>query len=209
MISARQHCGMRTSDHHVRCWPLVLMLALAGLMVGCGPQPGAQYLPTLRNTLSAIDSAETIFHAAPLGSAESAYAKADSAMRAVEERMVGLVVNPQQGRPFTTLDERRRMLRRQPGRHRRIEQEIERTRTQIGHLIEAIVDRAKIDAEGTVIDAAYLEQSVEDEMRIASHLLEELDIALDFLARGTRNLDEVIARADSASRALATIPGQP
>jgi transposase len=185
------------------------MLALGGAWIGCGPQPGAQHLPILTSTLTAIDSAEAVFLAAPLSSAEPAYARVDSAVRAVEERMVGLIVNPQQGKPFTVLDERRRMLRRQPGRHRRIEQEIERTRNQIGHLIETIVDRAKLDAEGTIIDAAYLEQAVADEMRIATHLLEEIDIALEFLARGTRDLNGVISRADSASRAFATIPAKP
>lgn len=123
--------------------------------------------------------------------------------------MVGLVVNLEQGKPFSTLDERMRMLRRQPGRHRRIEQELDRTRRQIGHLIEAIVDRATVDAEGTPIDTAYLQSVATDELRIASHLLEEMRIALNFLDRGTRDLDQVIAEADSTARALSTIPSAP
>jgi len=188
--------------------PRILPFIIALLAAGCGPKPGAEHLPELQATLTAIDSAEAVFLAAPLDAAEPAFAKADSALRAVETMMVGLVVNPQQGASFSRLDERCRMLRRQPGRHRRIEQEIDRTRRQVGHLIEAIVDGAKVDAEGTIIDTAYLNKAAEDELRIAGHLLEEIDIALDFLQRGTTGLDAVIARADSTARALTTIPAQ-
>ena len=101
------------------------------------------------------------------------------------------------------------MLRRQPGRQRRIEQELDRTRRQIGHLIEAIVDGASVDAEGTLIDTAYLSKSAADELRIARHLIEEIGIALQFLERGTVDLDVVIHTADSTARALTTIPTQP
>ena len=188
--------------------PRILPFIIALLAAGCGPKPGTEHLPELQATLAAIDSAEAVFLAAPLGAAEPAFAKADSALRAVETMMVGLVVNPKQGAPFSRLDERCRMLRRQPGRHRRIEQEIDRTRRQVGHLIEAIVDGAKVDAEGTIIDGAYLNKAAEDELRIAGHLLEEIDIALDFLQRGTTGLDAVIALADSTARALTTIPTQ-
>ncbi len=179
------------------------------LIAGCGPKPGVEHLPALQSALAAIDSAETVFQAAPLETAAPAFARADSALTAVESMMVGLVVNLEQGRPFSLLDERKRMLRRQPGRHRRIEQEIDRTRRQIGHLVEAIVDGATVDAEGTPIDTAYLNRSAADELRIAQHLLEEMAIALDFLERGTRDLDRVIANADSTARALTAIPAQP
>ena len=77
------------------------------------------------------------------------------------------------------------MLKRQPGRERRIQQEIDRTRRQIGHLVDAIADGAKVDAEGTPIDLAYLDRAVNDELRIAGHLVEEVDIALDFLRTRT------------------------
>lgn len=176
------------------------------LCTGCGPNPGSEHLPILRQTLADIDSAEAVFRAAPLDRATPAFAKADSALLAVETMMVGLVVNLDQGKPFATLHERQRMLRRQPGRHRRIEQELDRTRRQIGHLMEAIVDGATVDAEGTPIDTAYFNRSTADELRIARHLLEEIGIALDFLDRGTRDLDAVIAKADSTARALTTIP---
>lgn len=187
----------------------MLMLAAALLVSGCGPKPGAEHLADLQQTLVALDSAEAVFHQAPLEDAAPAFAKADSALMAIESMMVGLVVNLEQGKPFDILDQRRRMLRRQPGRHRRIEQELNRMRKQIGLLIEAIVDRATVDAEGTPIDTAYLNRSATDELRIASHLLEEVDIALKFLERGTLNLDGVIFTADSTARALASIPSQP
>lgn len=191
--------------------PLLVLacVAVTAGWVGCGPHPGEQHLPALRAALAELDSAESVFRSAPLTMAEPAFAKADSAMRAVETMMVGLVVNPEQGKPFTALDQRRRMLRRQPGRQRRIDQEIDRTRRQIGHLIEAIVDKAEVDAEGTPIDTAYLNQAASDELRIAQHLIEEIGIALKFLERGTLDLDQVIATADSTARALSTIPGAP
>ena len=101
------------------------------------------------------------------------------------------------------------MLKRQPGRHRRISQEIDRTQRQIGLLIEAIVDGAKVDALGEPIDTAYFRQAAEDELRISSHLIKEMDIALDFLEKGLRDLDGLIRRADSASIALTTPPEPP
>ncbi|MBL6646136.1 MAG: hypothetical protein ISP55_06770 [Flavobacteriales bacterium] len=194
----------------LRAYPLLLLAAATAFLVsGCGPKPGAEHLADLQQTLVALDSAEAVFQQAPLDDAAPAFAKADSALMAIESMMVGLVVNLEQGKPFDVLDQRRRMLRRQPGRHRRIEQELSRTRRQIGLLIEAIVDGATVDAEGTPIDTAYLNRSAADELRIASHLLEEIDIALKFLERGTFNLDGVIFTADSTARALASIPSQP
>ena len=178
-------------------------------ITSCGPKPGAEHLDALQRTLVQLDSAETIYRQAPLESAAPAFAKADSALVAIEAQMVGLIVNLEQGKPFTALDERHRMLRRQPGRQRRIEQELDRTRRQIGHLIEAIVDGASVDAEGTLIDTAYLSKSAADELRIARHLIEEIGIALQFLERGTVDLDVVIHTADSTARALTTIPTQP
>lgn len=186
-------------------WTAILIAMLSG----CAPQPGVEHIDALNAALTDLDSAEAVFRAAPLDAAAPAFTKADSALRAVETMMVGLVVNLDQGKPFTRLDERHRMLRRQPGRQRRIEQEIERTRRQIGNLLEAIVDGATVDAEGTPIDTAYFNRAASDELRIAHHLLEEMAIALDFLDRGTRDLDRIIAEADSTARALTTIPGQP
>lgn len=176
------------------------------LMVGCGPKPGTEHVSTLRETLIALDSAEAVFNVAPHDQAEPALARVDSALRSVESMMVGLIVNLEQGRPFNVLDERRRMLRRQPGRQRRIEQELDRTRRQIGNLIEAIVDGATVDAEGTPIDVAYLDRVAMDELRIAQHLLEEMEIALEFLDRGLKDLDGVIQEADSTARFLSAIP---
>jgi len=46
-------------------------------------------------------------------------------------------------------------------------------------------------------------------LRIAGHLIEEMGIALKFLERGTIDLDRVIHTADSAARALTSIPTQP
>lgn len=193
----------RTSVHLP--WTAILIAALSG----CAPQPGVEHINALNAALTDLDSAEAVFRAAPLETAAPAFTRADSALRAVETMMVGLVVNLDQGKPFTRLDERHRMLRRQPGRQRRIEQEIERTRRQIGNLLEAIVDGATVDAEGTPIDTAYFNRAASDELRIAHHLLEEMAIALDFLDRGTRDLDRIIAEADSTARALTTIPGRP
>ena len=188
----------------LRGWPFLLLLLSA-----CGPKPGEHHLPALQVALLSVDSAAARFEAADHGAAVPAHAKVDSALAIVEARMTGLVVNLEQGQPFSLLDERRRMLKRQPGRERRIRQEIDRTRRQIGHLVTAIVDRAKVDAEGTPIDAAYFDRAVADELRIAQHLVEEIDIALDFLERGLRDLDGVIHRADSASVALSSIPESP
>jgi hypothetical protein len=185
-----------------------MMVLVIGL-TSCGPKPGVEHLYALQRTLAALDSTESVYRQAPLESAAPAFAKADSALMAIEAQMVGLIVNLEQGKPFNTLDERRRMLRRQPSRQRRIEQELDRTRRQIGHLIEAIVDGAKVDAEGTPIDTAYLNKSAGDELRIANNLIEEMGIALKFLERGTLDLDGVIQAADSAARALTTIPAQP
>lgn len=176
------------------------------LMVGCGPKPGTEHVSTLREALFALDSAEAVFNEAPHDQAEPALAQVDSALRSVESMMVGLIVNLEQGRPFNVLDERRRMLRRQPGRQRRIEQELDRTRRQIGNLIEAIVDGATVDAEGTPIDVAYLDRVAQDELRIAQHLLEEMEIALEFLDRGLTDLDGIIQEADSTARYLSAIP---
>ena len=188
----------------LRAWPLFLLVLSA-----CGPKPGTEHLPDLREALMAIDSAAVRFEAANHDAAVPAHARVDSTLAVVEARMHGLVVNLDQGKPFSVLDERRRMLKRQPGRQRRIRQEIDRTRRQIGHLVDAIVDGAKVDAEGTPIDAAYFDAAVADELRIAGHLVEEVDIALDFLERGLRDLDGVIDRADSASIALSSIPESP
>ena len=185
------------------------MMVLVTGLTSCGPKPGVEHLDALQLTLAALDSTESVYRQAPLESAAPAFAKADSALMAIEAQMVGLIVNLEQGKPFNALDERRRMLRRQPGRQRRIEQELDRTRRQIGHLIEAIVDGAKVDAEGTPIDTAYLNKSAGDELRIANNLIEEMGIALKFLERGTLDLDGVIQAADSAARALTTIPAQP
>ena len=156
-----------------------------------------------------VDSAAARFEAADHDAALPAHARVDSTLAIVEARMQGLVVNLEQGRPFSVLDERRRMLKRQPGRVRRIRQEVDRTRRQIGHLVDAIVDRAKVDAEGTPIDGAYFDHAAGDELRIAGHLTEEIDIAIDFLERGLRDLDGVLHRADSASLALSSIPESP
>ncbi len=185
------------------------LLVLGTMLSSCGPKPGVEHLDALQRTLVDLDSAEAAYRQAPLESAAPAFAKADSALMAIESQMVGLIVNLEQGKPFSALDERRRMLRRQPGRQRRIEQELDRTRRQIGRLIEAIVDGATVDAEGTPIDTAYLNKSATDELRIAGHLIEEMGIALKFLERGTIDLDRVIHTADSAARALTTIPTQP
>ena len=178
------------------------ILGLSCLLCACGPKPGEQYLDDLRARLAAVDSAAAIFDAAPHEDALPAHAKADSALAVIEARMQDRTVNLKQGQPFTALDNQRRMLKKQAGRQRRIQQETQRTRTQIGHLIEAIVDGATVDAQGTPIDTTYLRKAVSDELRISSHLIEEMDIALDFLDRGLRNLDAVINRADSASKAL-------
>ena len=202
-MTARGTIAHHTSVHFL--WTAILITGLSS----CAPQPGVEHLDALNAALTDLDSAEAVFRAAPLESAAPAFAKVDSALQAVETMMVGLVVNLDQGKPFTRLDERHRMLRRQPGRQRRIEQEIDRTRRQIGNLIEAIVDGASVDAEGTPIDTAYFNKAASDELRIADHLLEEMTIALDFLDRGTRDLDRIIAEADSTARALTTIPGQP
>ncbi len=179
------------------------------VLVACGPKPGTRHLKDLQKTLLQVDSAAALYEMAPHDKAAPALSRVDSAMAVVEARMQGFIVNLEQGKPFSLLDERRRMLKKQPGRHRRISQEIDRTRRQIGNLIEAIVDGAKIDALGAPIDTTYFRKATEDELRISSHLLEEMDIALDFLERGLRNLDEVIQRADSASIALTSYPESP
>lgn len=176
------------------------------LLSACGPRSGAEHLSPLQNRLSHLDSAAAVFSAAPHEAAIQAHRRADSALAAIETRMQGLIVNLEQGKPFSLLDERRRLLKKQPGRERRIAQEIDRTRRQIGHLIEAIVDRANVDALGSPMDQAYFDEATADEMRISDHLLEEMDIALDFLRRGLTDLDGLIARADSASKALSAIP---
>ena len=62
------------------------------------------------------------------------------------------------------------------------------------NLIEAIVDGAKVDALCEPIDTAYFRQAAEDELRISGHLIEEMDIALDFLEKGLRDLDGLIRR---------------
>ena len=178
------------------------ILGLACLLCACGPKPGEQYLGDLRARLAAVDSAAAVFDAAPHEAALPAHAKADSALAVIEARMQDRAVNLEQGQPFTDLDNQRRMLKKQAGRQRRIQQETQRTRTQIGHLIEAIVDEATVDAQGTPMDTAYLRKAVSDELRISSHLMEEMEVALDYLNRGLRNLDAVIFRADSASKAL-------
>lgn len=178
------------------------ILGLACLLSACGPKPGEQYLGDLRARLAAVDSAAATFDAAPHEAAMPAHAKADSALAVIEARMQNRAVNLQQGKPFTDLDNQRRLLKKQAGRHRRIQQETQRTRTQIGHLIEAIVDGATVDAQGTPMDTAYLRKAVSDELRISGHLMEEMEVALDYLDRGLRNLDAVILRADSASKAL-------
>jgi len=179
------------------------------LLTACGPKPGARHLADLEHALVRLDSAAALYVSAPHEKAAPAHARVDSAMAVVEARMQGFVVNLEQGKPFSLLDERRRMLKRQPGRHRRISQEIDRTRRQIGHLVEAIVDGARVDAQGTPIDTAYFRKATEDELRISTHLLEEMEIALDFLERGLRNLDVVIQRADSTSIALTSPPESP
>ena len=182
------------------CIPCLLFIA------SCGPKPGAHHLTDLEQALAQVDSAAALYERAPHEEAVPALATVDSAMAVVEARMQGFVVNLEQGKPFSLLDERKRMLKRQPGRHRRISQEIDRTRRQIGNLIEAIVDGAQVDALGEPIDTAYFRKAAEDELRICGHLLEEMDIALDFLERGLRDVDVVVRRADSASIALTTPP---
>ena len=178
------------------------------LLTACGPKPGTRHLAPLEQALHQVDSAAAIYDQAPHAAAGPAHARVDSALAIVEARLQGFAVNLEQGKPFSRLDERRRMLKRQPGRHRRISQEIDRTRRQIGLLIEAIVDGAKVDALGEPIDTAYFRQAAEDELRISSHLIEEMDIALDFLEKGLRDLDGLIHRADSASIALTTPPAE-
>lgn len=180
--------------------------ALAILLTACGPRPGEEHLPALQAAWQEVDNAAVAFHAANHDAAVPALARVDSALAEIELRMKGLVVNLEQGKPFSVLDERRRMLKRQPGRQRRIQTEIDRTQRQLGQLIETIVDGASVDAEGTPIDAAYLDRAAADELKISGHLVEEIDIALDFLEKGLRDLDGVIARADSASRYLSSIP---
>ena len=59
------------------------------------------------------------------------------------------------------------------------------------------------------MDQNYFDLASADEMRISEHLLEEMDIALDFLRRGLTDLEGVISRADSASKALSSIPQSP
>ena len=95
----------------LRCWPLLLL----GL-TACGPKPGEQHLPALREALMSVDSAAARFEAADHDAALPAHARVDSTLAIVEARMQGLVVNLEQGQPFSVLDERRRMLKRQPGR---------------------------------------------------------------------------------------------
>ncbi|MDG1381760.1 MAG: hypothetical protein P8P45_06205 [Flavobacteriales bacterium] len=184
-----------------RLWIFGLLLLSA-----CGPRPGAEHLNALQRQLTVIDSAAAVFNAAPHDAAIQAHLIADSALAAVETRMQGLVVNLEQGKPFSDLDERRRLLKKQPGRQRRIAQEIDRTRRQIGNLIEAIVDGAKVDALGAPMDQTYFDEATADEMRISTHLLEEMNIALDFLQRGLSNLDDLVSKADSTSAALSALP---
>ena len=186
-----------------------LSLFCVVLLTACGPKPGTRHLVDLEQALLQVDSAAALYMEAPHEAAAPAHARVDSALALVEARLQGFAVNLEQGKPFSRLDERRRMLKRQPGRHRRISQEIDRTRRQIGLLIEAIVDGAKVDALGEPIDTAYFRRATEDELRISGHLIEEMDIALDFLERGLRDLDGVIRRADSASIALTTPPEPP
>lgn len=190
----------------MKAWPCIPCLLL---IASCGPKPGVRHLADLERALAQVDSAAALYEQAPHAEAAPALATVDSAMAVVEARMQGFVVNLEQGKPFSLLDERKRMLKRQPGRHRRISQEIDRTRRQIGNLIEAIVDGAQVDALGEPIDTAYFRKAAEDELRICGHLLEEMDIALDFLERGLRDLDGVVRRADSASIALTTLPDPP
>ena len=179
------------------------------LLTACGPKPGTRHLAPLEQALHQVDSAAAIYEQASHAAAGPAHARVDSALAIVEARLQGFAVNLEQGKPFSQLDERRRMLKCQPGRHRRISQEIDRTQRQIGLLIEAIVDGAKVDALGEPIDTAYFRQAAEDELRISSHLIKEMDIALDFLEKGLRDLDGLIRRADSASIALTTPPEPP
>ena len=152
--------------------------------------------------MAQVDSAAALFEQATPRRRRPAHATVDSAMAVVEARMQGFVVNLEQGKPFSLLDERTRMLKRQPGRHRRIPRKIDRTRRQIGNLVEAIVDGAKVDAEGSPSTPPISARPRKTNSAHRGHLLEEMDIALDFLERGLRDLDGVVRRADSASIAL-------
>ena len=185
------------------CWPLLLLELTA-----CGPKPGEQHLLALREALMSVDSASARFEAADHDAALPAHARVDSVLAVVETRMQGFVVNLEQGRPFSVLDERRRMLKNNlvgfagslrkstgPG-----------DRLAIWWMPLWTVPKS---IRRTPIDAAYLDQAAGDELRIARHLTEEVDIALDFLERGLRDLGRVLHRADSASVALSSIPLNP
>ena len=105
----------------MKAWPCIPCLLL---IASCGPKPGTRHLADLEQALAQVDSAAALYEQAPHAKAAPALATVDSAMAVVEARMQGFVVNLEQGQPFSLLDERKRMLKRQPGRHRRISQEL-------------------------------------------------------------------------------------
>ena len=59
----------------------------------------------------AVDSAAAVYNRAAHDAAGPAHARVDSTLAIVEARMQGFAVNLEQGKPFSRLDERRRMLK--------------------------------------------------------------------------------------------------
>jgi hypothetical protein len=175
---------------------LLCGVLLVGLM-SCDNVERTEQLASLELVLHKLDSAEQVYRGHLLEEGVRAKRATDSLLQHVDMALLGREVTRQQAEPFNGLAQRRRLLKDQRARQRRIDQELSRTRKQVTGLSEAIRIGAATDAQGTTIDAPYLKKAVDDETLIARHLIEEMAATTELLERGLMGFDSLEAAVTS------------
>lgn len=172
------------------------LLALTGVLIALITLSACQSnsnnfsaeVATTDSLLTAVDAAAKRYEAVDA-------AKVKSALQTIKDDMVAMrmlsneVLDSADAVLFSEYNSAKRLIKDFPKRNDRIIQELDRTRQQLQQFKAMLQSGATEDKDGNKITAEYVKENAAIEHRVASSLIEEIDITIDYATRGVRDYE--------------------
>ncbi|MDA0881979.1 MAG: hypothetical protein O2984_01585 [Bacteroidetes bacterium] len=152
---------------------LFSLVMLIGL-ISCQPkQDRSADIQTLKSYLSKVDSVEQVFLSIDQAKYNTILGETKVNLDRFKMGYKGELVK-EQARVLSEYNNVKRLIKDFPRQCKRIESEIERTKTQLTGLIEVMESGADVDGSGRDITEEYLNKQMSVETKVAESLIEEI-----------------------------------
>ena len=152
---------------------LFSLVMLIGL-ISCQPkQDRSADIQTLKSYLSKVDSVEQVFLSIDQAKYNTILGETKGNLDRFKMGYNGELVK-EQARVLSEYNNVKRLIKDFPRQCKRIESEIERTKTQLNGLIEVMENGADVDGSGRDITEEYLNKQMSVETKVAESLIEEI-----------------------------------